>query len=124
MVSDDNLCHVMQLEELRRTIRLLYTGQSMRALRFRYGLIAFDALTIVYFIATAAMPTTPVLTVLNTGLGLLILLDLAVRFWISKNLRRELTRIYTLADLVVMMSLVLAPLVTEKCRWRIQQLLW
>ncbi|KIN71485.1 putative voltage-gated K+ channel protein [Sulfitobacter guttiformis KCTC 32187] len=113
MVPGENLWHVAQMKELRRTIRLLYTGQSQRARRFRYGLIVFDAMTIVYFIATAAMPTTPVTTALNTGLGLLILLDLAARFLISENLRRELMRIYTLADLIVVLSLLLAPFVTE-----------
>jgi voltage-gated potassium channel len=101
------------MKELHRKFRLLYTGQSQRARRFRYGLIVFDALTIVYFIATAALPTTPVTAALNTALGVLILADLAARFWISENLRRELTRIYTLADLVVVASLLLAPLLTE-----------
>jgi len=100
------------MEELHRTIRLLYTGQSQRARRFRYGLIVFDALTVVYFIATAALPTTPVTTALNTVLGLLIALDLAARFWISDNPRRELMRIYTIADLIVVLTLLLAPLVT------------
>jgi voltage-gated potassium channel len=101
------------VQDLRRKIRLLYTGQSQRARRFRYGLIAFDVLTIAYFIATAALPTTPIMTVLNTGLGVLILLDLAARFWISDNLRQELTRIYTLADMVVVASLLLPPIFVE-----------
>ena len=113
MVSGKNLWHVSQMEELHRTIRLLYTGQSQRARRFRYGLIVFDAVTIVYFIATAALPTTPFMAALNIGMGLLILLDIAARFWISDNLRKELTRIYTLADLIVVLSLLLAPLITE-----------
>lgn len=88
-------------------------GQSTRARRFRYGLVAFDTLTIIYFIATAALPASPMTTMLNTGLGLLILLDLAARFWISDNRPREMTRIYTLADMVVVLSLLLAPLITE-----------
>lgn len=113
MVPTENLWHVAQMEELHRTVRLLYTGQSQRARRFRYGLIVFDAVTIAYFIATAALPATPAMTALNIGLGLLILLDVAARLWISDNLRRELTRIYTLTDLVVVLSLLLAPFITE-----------
>lgn len=113
MVPTENLWHVAQMEELHRTVRLLYTGQSQRARRFRYGLIVFDAVTIAYFIATAALPATPAMTALNIGLGLLILLDVAARLWISENLRRELTRIYTLTDLVVVLSLLLAPFITE-----------
>lgn len=101
------------MEEIHRRVRLLYTGQSRHARRFRYGLIVFDALTIAYFIATAAVPATPVTTLLNTALGLVILLDLAARLWISENRRRELTRIYTLADLVVVASLLVAPLFSE-----------
>ena len=113
MVPNENLWHVAQMEELHRTVRLLYTGQSQRARRFRYGLIVFDAVTIAYFIATAALPATPAMTALNIGLGLLILLDVAARLWISDNLRRELTRIYTLTDLVVVLSVLLAPFITE-----------
>ncbi len=80
------------MKDLDRTVRLLYTGQSQRARRFRYGLIVFDAATIAYFIAIAALPATPLDVALNMGLGFLILLDLAARFWISENLRREFTR--------------------------------
>jgi voltage-gated potassium channel len=98
------------MKELQRTIRLLYTGRSERAQRFRYGLITFDALSIAYFIATAPLPATLATTAINSVLGVLILLDLAARLWISENRQRELTRIYTLADIVVVTSLMLAPL--------------
>jgi len=101
------------MADFRRTIRLLYTGHSKRARRFRYGLIAFDALTIVYFIVAAALPATPRTLSVNIALGLLIVLDIAARLWISDNRRRELTRIYTMADLIVVASLLLAPLFTE-----------
>ena len=101
------------MKDIHRKIRLLYTGRSQGARRFRYGLVVFDALTIAYFIATAALPSTPALIVLNTLLGVIILVELAARFWISENVRQELGRIYTLADFVVVISLLLAPLVTE-----------
>ena len=101
------------MNSLRSTIKALYDGQNTRSRRFRYGLILFDSLTIIYFIATAALPSTPVITAVNAFFGLFILFDLAARLWISTNLRKELTRIYTLADLVVVISLVLAPLMAE-----------
>jgi voltage-gated potassium channel len=113
LVPAGKVWHVENMEELHRTIRLLYTGRSQGARRFRYGLVVFDALTIAYFIATAALPMTPVMMMVNAGLGVLILLDLAARFWISDNWRRELARIYTLADLVVVASLLLGPLLAE-----------
>lgn len=98
------------MRDFKSSVRHLYTGQDRHARHFRYGLIAFDALTIVYFIGTAALPVMPVTTVLNTVFGLLILLDLGARFWISDNPRRECVQVYTLADLVVVVSLLLAPL--------------
>ncbi len=101
------------MKELHRNIRLLYTGQNQRARRFRYALIVFDALSIIYFIATAALSPTPFTTALNIILGVMILLDFAARLWICENRRRELTRIYVLADLIVVASLILAPLFTE-----------
>ncbi|WP_371059566.1 ion channel [Rhodosalinus sp. 5P4] len=101
------------MKDLHRTIRLLYTGRSQRARQFRYGLIVFDALTILYFIATAALPTTPLISLLNTVLGAAILADISARLWISENRRRELRRIHTLADIVVIGSLILAPLFAE-----------
>jgi voltage-gated potassium channel len=101
------------MKDLHRTVRLLYTGNNQRARRFRYGLITFDALTIIYFIAVAALPVTPLTTVLNAVLGAIILVDLVARLWITNTLRREMLRIYTIADLIVVASLLLAPLLTE-----------
>ncbi len=100
------------MQELQRSIRLLYTGRSRKATVFRYGLIAFDALSILYFIGTAALPQTTLLTVVNTALGLAILTDFLARLWIAENRPRMLTRIYTLADIVIA-SLLLAPLFTD-----------
>lgn len=101
------------MKSLHRTLRLLYTGRGQRAQMFRYGLVTFDALTIAYFIVTAALPATPVTVAVNIALGALIFLDLMARLWISENRPRELARIYTLADLVVVASLVLGPVLTD-----------
>lgn len=102
------------IDDFHRSIRLLYRGRSRRARRFRYALIAFDAVTIVYFILTAAVTQTPVLNAVNVGLGLFILADLSARLWVSPNRTKELCRIYTLADIVVISTLLLAPLFTEQ----------
>lgn len=102
------------LGEFHRSVRLLYRGRSKNARRFRYGLIAFDALTIAYFILTAAVTQTPLLHGINVALGLLILADLSARLWVSPNRAKELRRIYTIADVLVISTLLLAPLFTEE----------
>jgi len=98
------------MQDLKRSVRLLYTGRSRKATVFRYALIAFDALSILYFIVTAALPQTTLLTVANTLLGLAILTDFLARLWIAENRPRMLLQIHTMADVVVVASLLLAPL--------------
>jgi voltage-gated potassium channel len=101
------------MKGFRNTVRLLYRGHSQRARGFRYGLIVFDTATIVYFIATAALPETDLFNLLNAVLGLLILTDFAARLWIAEKPGQELMRVYTLADLVVVVSLLLGPFFAE-----------
>jgi len=99
----------MTLEELHRSIRLLYTGRSKAAVRFRYGLICFDAVTILYFIVTAPLNPTPSLIAVNSIIGILILVDFVARIWIADNRLKVLRQVYTLADLVVVASLLIMP---------------
>lgn len=90
-------------------IRLLYTGRSRRATRFRYGLLAFDAITIVFFVLTAPLPLTRELLIADAVLGVLILADLLARLWIASDRWRFLRQIYVIGDIIVLASLVLAP---------------
>jgi voltage-gated potassium channel len=101
------------METLHRNIRLLYTGRSQSAQRFRYALVVFDTLTIVYFIVSVSWPQTALLSAVDTGLGVAILADLVARFWISDDRRKECLKLYTIADLLVVASLLLAPIVTD-----------
>lgn len=94
-------------------IRLLYTGRSRQATRFRYALLAFDAVTILFFVVTAPLQLAPWLIVADAVLGALILADFAARLWIAERRGRFLRQVYVLGDLVVLASLVLAPLVGQ-----------
>ncbi|WP_461471142.1 potassium channel family protein [Pararhodobacter sp.] len=98
---------------LRREIRLLYEGRSKRAKRFRYALIVFDTFSILFFVAAAALPQTLGMQIANTALGLVILADFCARLWIARDRWQMLRRVYTLADLVVLVSLLVVPFLTE-----------
>lgn len=95
----------------RRQLRLLYTGRSETAEWFRYALITFDVASILYFVATAALPQNGLLSLVDISLGLVILADFAARMWIAPDRWRALRQIYTLADLVVLTSLLLGPFI-------------
>ena len=99
----------MTLEQLHGSLKFLYKGTSKSAVRFRYALIIFDAITIFYFIVTVPFTPTPVLVALNTIIGILILSDFVARMWIADNKLHVLRQIYTLADLVVIASLFIVP---------------
>ena len=87
----------------------LYTGRSRRSVRFRYGLILFDLITIFFFIVIAALPTTPLIAWINFTIGLVILADFSARLWIAPDRGEALRRIYTLADIAVIIVLFLDP---------------
>lgn len=98
---------------LHRRIRLLYAGQSRVAVHFRYALIVFDVATVFYFIIAASIPVTSLMVAVNAVLGVAILADLAARLWVEPNRLRLLRRIDTLADIVVLVSLMVGPFLTD-----------
>jgi len=94
-------------------IRLLYEGRSKRATRFRYGLLIFDAASIIFFLATAAAVLTPAILVVDAVVGTVILLDLLARLWIAKNRFRMLRQVHVIVDIIVLASLALAPFIGQ-----------
>lgn len=98
---------------LRQLLDTCYNGRTRRAAAFRYALIVFDISTIVFFIATAPLPSAPWILAVDLVLGCLILADFLARLWIAQSKRKMLLRIYTLADIAVILSLILAPLISQ-----------
>lgn len=97
---------------MRNRIRGLYAGDSDTAHRFRYALLAFDVVTILYVILTSFSNHGPVVETIDVLFGIVILTDFAARVWISTNRWRLLTRLNTVADMVAIVSF-LAPLAGE-----------
>lgn len=103
----------MAERSLKHRLELAYHGRSRRAARFRYALIAFDLFTIGFFLVTTPMEVGPAILAADFVIGIAILADFLARLWIAPNKLRMLLQIYTLADVLVVASLLLAPLVTE-----------
>lgn len=101
------------MERLKKTIELLYTGRSRRAALFRYLLIGFDLSTIIFFIITTPLSPTTRTLIADFSIGLLILADFLARFWIAPSKLRMLRQPYTITDVLVIFSLLLAPLMTQ-----------
>ena len=95
-----------RLERWREDLRLLYEGRSRRAKRFRYLMLAFDLFTIAFFVVASFVHEALWLRETEIVLSILITIDFLLRLWISKDRRRYLLQLATIADVVVVISLV------------------
>lgn len=93
-------------------IRHLYEGETADASRFRYGLLAFDVVTIVFIIATSFQTGSEIVEWLDITFGIAILTDFSARMAISRHRQRELLHPVTWADIAAIVSF-LAPLIGE-----------
>ncbi|MFM2390419.1 MAG: hypothetical protein RLZZ437_1974 [Pseudomonadota bacterium] len=94
---------------LKDRIRNLYEGQSEAADRFRYGLLLFDLVTISFLVVTSFITRGAHTEGIDTVIGVIMLVDVLARLWISPRPLRDLIHPYGLADVAVVVSL-LAPL--------------
>lgn len=94
---------------MRRRIRELYEGPGPQSDQFRYGLMAFDLLTVIYLIATSFVTRGWHTESLDAAIGVLIAIEVALRLWSSSHPKRDVFSFWGLADLAVVASL-LAPI--------------
>ncbi|MDV7143790.1 ion channel [Tropicimonas sp. TH_r6] len=99
------------MNRLKSRIVSLYTGQAQRSVRFRYALIVFDLATVAYFIAVTPFPMTPLIKAINVLLAIVILADFLCRLWIAPNRWAHLGRVYVIADVIVLGSLLFDPFI-------------
>lgn len=90
-------------------LRELYEGGSRRSARFRYGLLLFDAATIVLLVLTSFIEGSPFLELVDAAIGIIVLADFVARLLLSRHRFRDLVHPLGLADIAVIISF-LAPL--------------
>lgn len=90
----------------------LYHGNSTVALRFRFILLAIDVATITFFVVLSmAAIQAPWITALNYVIALYLIADLTARGLLRKRRLTFLLWPTTIADIVVIVSLLFAPFV-------------
>lgn len=90
---------------LRRRIEWLYAGTGRGPALFRYGLLAFDLVTITFFVVSSFWDDTLTLLLLDAIIGLVLTGDLSARLWIAKSRWRFATEPASIADIIVIASL-------------------
>lgn len=99
-------------QKLHAGIDRLYNGSSIRARNFRWGLLAFDGITIIYFVIASFLHHVDDLHIVEEAIGIIYLAEFTARLYISKTRIRDLFHPVGLADLIVIASL-LAPTLAQ-----------
>ncbi len=110
-IPDFRLDPVKMSDTFKSSVIELYTGSSRASRIFRYALILFDFFSILLFIAVAPLPQNPTLEWMAFGIGLIILADFSARMWISKDRAALMRRVYVIADVVVIATLLISPFI-------------
>lgn len=97
---------------LRARVHALYYGQSPAARRFGYVQIAFDVAIISFFVVLSFIDAGSWIVPIDLTLAALLAADLFLRVWSSASPWRSGCRLSSLADLIVIVSLLM-PSVTE-----------
>ena len=97
--------------DLKERLRELYLGHSEAAHRFRYGLLIFDLLTILFIVVTSFVEWAGTEYV-DAVVGIILLADYLTRGWIAIHKRAYFVSLSSAFDLIVIASL-LAPIVGE-----------
>lgn len=96
------------MPELQKTLNNLYNGKSRRSTFFRFGLLAFDIITIGFFLVTTAVELSTWIIVIDCAIALALSLDFFARLSLARDRVKYLIHPVSLANLIVILAL-LAP---------------
>lgn len=96
---------------MKEAIRELYLGNSARSLRFRLGLLAFDLITLLFFIVSSLFEPNYLIFTIDYLIALAIAADFFARVSLEKDRRALLFKLDTWLDVVVILSLLASVLV-------------
>ena len=101
---------VPRRDRIRVALRRLYRAEVPEARRFRYALLGLDLLSIGWIVTASFLPLSRAVLAADVALGLVLLVEFAARIGASARPWRNLARPLELADLLGILSLLLAPL--------------
>jgi voltage-gated potassium channel len=93
------------LTSARAIVTELYRGRSDAAVRFRFGMLAFDVAVIISFIVTTIVGLPQWLLVLDLVFAVVIAADLTARYLIKPSRKAYFLNIYNWTDFIVVLSL-------------------
>lgn len=96
---------------MRQTLRDLYFGKSRTAKLFRYALLTFDIVSILFFVVSSLLPDAQWIYLIDFAIAIVLIADVATRVWISERPLRTSLEFATLIDVLVIFTLLLPTIV-------------
>jgi voltage-gated potassium channel len=93
---------------MRKRLKRLYYGDDADSRNFRFGLLTFDLVTVLFFILSSAVEPSTLLYVVDYLIALVLILDFIARSMIANRPWRFVLQFSSIIDLIVIGSL-LAP---------------
>jgi voltage-gated potassium channel len=113
----------MAAPDFREKVQQLYFGTDARARRFRYGLVLFDVVTIALFLLSSIGREQLWMIVLDFIVAIFLLIEFSARLYAEPKRARYLLSVTTVADLVVIVSLLLPAFIDNLAFLRIARAL-
>jgi voltage-gated potassium channel len=110
-------------DPVRRLLTRLYSGDDRAARNFRYGLLAFDVITVAYFIVTSMLVSTQIFHAIDLLIAAVLIADFFARLIVSPRPARFLTAGTTLVDIIVIVALIAPVFLTNLAFLRIVRML-
>ncbi len=108
---------------MRKMIKRLYYGDDVASRYFRFGLLIFDFITVLFFVITSAVDPVWYWYFINYLISALLLLDYFARAVIANRPWRFIVRFTSIADLIVIVSLLAAPFIENLAFLRVMRML-
>ena len=108
---------------MRKTIKRLYYGGDTLSRYFRFGLLIFDLITVLFFVVTSDVDPIWYWHVINYLIAAVLLLDYIARAAIANRPWRFIVRFTSIADLIVIVSLLAAPFIENLAFLRVMRML-
>lgn len=93
----------------RVVLRHLYEAGTPQAKRFRYALLCLDIVSVGWIVLASFLPVSTLVLAMDVLLGLVLLVEFGLRIAASGVPLRSFFNVFNLADLVAILSLLLAP---------------
>ena len=108
---------------MREKAKRLYYGDDTFARYFRFSLLVFDLITILFFVVTSAVEPTWYWYTVDYLIAAVLSLDFFARSMIANRPWRFVSRFTSIADLIVILSLLAAPFIENLAFLRVVRML-